>query len=579
MSRFTSGAETAWPLRRIVAAAGLVLISGASAAASDASAAQTTESLVQLLEANHTLTHEQAQALLQQLQQDAAGAAAGSSGQPAAPGTAPAATPADHPPVRVMYIPEVEKQKLRDELRQEVMAQARAENWAQPESLPAWTRRLHLSGDLRLREDVSLLDSANDPYLIDFAAVNSGSPLDINPDAGDPLHYPFLNTTKDRQRLRLRARLDFKADIAQNLDADLRIATGGSNPVSRNVTLSNGASPDLGLDRAEIHYAALAGLDFRLGRMGNPIRSTDLVFDDDLSLDGLAVQWQMQGESHFKPFANVAGFTLQSTGFDFPDNSYAKVSSRDQWLLALQGGVSWQFKDDMKAEFAVGYYDFVDLQGRLSSDCQVASSADACDTDNTRPNFEQKGNTLFALRSLLVDASDTDGPQYQYFGYATDFRVLDFNTSLDWTLDNGTHVTGTLSFVTNLAFDRSDIEDHVPVNNYSVCDADDDDCEYHFDGGHRAWQARLLVGSPQILLRGQWNATAAYRYVETDAVPDAYTDSDFNLGGTNGQGFVIGGTWGLTDNSALAVRWLSGKEVSSSPLSTEVIFVDFNVRF
>jgi len=178
-----------------------------------------------------------------------------------------------------------------------------------------------------------------------------------------------------------------------------------------------------------------------------------------------------------------------------------------------------------------------------------------------------------------VDSSDTDGPQYQYFGYATDFRVLDYNASLDWRMDSGMHVLGTLSYVTNIAYDRSDIEDHVPVNNYSACAADDDDCEYHFDGGHRAWKLRLTVGHPQLAKRADWNLTASYRYLESDAVPDAWTDSDFNLGGTNGQGFDIGGAFGVTDNSSVALRWLSGKEVSSSPLSTEVIFVDFNVRF
>ncbi|MCB1275242.1 putative porin, partial [Prosthecobacter sp.] len=53
--------------------------------------------------------------------------------------------------VRVTYIPESVKAQIRDQLRTEVFAQARAQQWAAPNSAPEWTQRIKIFGDLRGR--------------------------------------------------------------------------------------------------------------------------------------------------------------------------------------------------------------------------------------------------------------------------------------------------------------------------------------------------------------------------------------------------------------------------------------------
>ena len=48
---------------------------------------------------------------------------------------------AEEDTVHVHYVPDVVKEQLRDEIREEVMQQARDENWASPHSFPSWAAR------------------------------------------------------------------------------------------------------------------------------------------------------------------------------------------------------------------------------------------------------------------------------------------------------------------------------------------------------------------------------------------------------------------------------------------------------
>jgi hypothetical protein len=91
--------------------------------------------------------------------------------------------------------------------------------------------------------------------------------------------------------------------------------------------------------------------------------------------------------------------------------------------------------------------------------------------------------------------------------------------------------------------------------------------------------ARVAVGMPAMLLRGDWQATLAYRYLEADAVLDAMTDSDFHLGGTNNKGYVLGLQYALGRNNWVSARYLSSNEVSGPPLTVNALQVYFNAKF
>jgi hypothetical protein len=62
-------------------------------------------------------------------------------------------------------------------------------------------------------------------------------------------------------------------------------------------------------------------------------------------------------------------------------------------------------------------------------------------------------------------------------------------------------------------------------------------------------------------------------------VLDAFTDSDFHLGGTDAQGFVLRGDYGLGKNVFLSLRYLSANEIDGPPLGIDVVQLDLNGQF
>ena len=73
----------------------------------------------------------------------------------------------------------------------------------------------------------------------------------------------------------------------------------------------------------------------------------------------------------------------------------------------------------------------------------------------------------------------------------------------------------------------------------------------------------------------------------SDAVLDAFTDSDLGLGGTNLRGYTVGMNYGLYRNTFLGVRYMAAENLDT-PLNSNfptasykvnTLQVDLNVRF
>jgi hypothetical protein len=67
--------------------------------------------------------------------------------------------------------------------------------------------------------------------------------------------------------------------------------------------------------------------------------------------------------------------------------------------------------------------------------------------------------------------------------------------------------------------------------------------------------------------------------LQGDAVVDAFTDSDFHLGGTNAKGYMLSAAYGLGRNVWLRARWLSAREVDGPPLDIDVLQLDLQAGF
>ena len=94
-----------------------------------------------------------------------------------------------------------------------------------------------------------------------------------------------------------------------------------------------------------------------------------------------------------------------------------------------------------------------------------------------------------------------------------------------------------------------------------------------------AYYVRLDVGRPEIRHFSDWNVLFSYRYIERDAVLDAFNDPIFHAGGTDAKGWVLGAQYGLADNTWVDLRWLSSNSLSGPPLAIDTINLDMNARF
>ena len=272
----------------------------------------------------------------------------------------------------------------------------------------------------------------------------------------------------------------------------------------------------------------------------------------------------------------AGAFPIETTLFNSPENSSVKQDSRNKWLYGAQASVEWRPTRDFELQYGAAYYRFDAIQGELSTPCVALSSADPCSSDMSRPGFLQQGNTLFALRDLVPVT--TNPPVFQYYGLATPFRLYNLTARMDAALFNPWHIILDGEYVINTAFDRNRIVAKNPVNNLGPS-PDGGVTPGKFDGGNVGWLARLTFGHPSLVNRWDWNVSAGYRYLESDAVVDAFTDSDFHLGGTNAKGYMVGAGIGLARNVNLYARWLSASEITGAPYSVDVVLVDFNAQF
>lgn len=552
--------------------------------------ADATVNLIRLMVKKGLLTEHEAQSLLSQAQAEAAQVqqAQIQASQAAVATTALQQAQGEQ---RIRYVPETVKDEITATARSEVLAQVAREGWAKPGVLPPWINSLVFEGDIRLREQGQLYGDDNSDQVVDFASFNADGPFDVNNDSNNA-NPPFLNTREDRNLTRLRMRLGLRATVAEQWEAGLRLATGGDDsPVSTNQTLGGGlAKKDIWLDRAYLTWRPAYWLALTGGRFRNPFVYTPTLFDDDLNFDGAAAlfDYPLQSTTALRLFGTLGATVLESTTDDFPSNNPDKDDNHNKWLFSGQIGVDWNLDTDNRVRAALAYHSFYNIHGRLSEPCVLFDGAFSdCDTDWSRPAFMQKGNTLMLLRQVVLDPGDpATTPQPQLVGLASKFNLVNLNLRYDTRLGY-TPLSIEADFIQNLSYDEASIVQRATdvnggvglVTNVEFIDPNDPTAGVRVLSGDIAWQLQATFGKAEPVESGDWNAVVGYRRIEPDALPDAFNDSDFHLGGTNAKGYYLGAAWGLARNVWLQGRWLSAQEVFGNPLKFDVLQLDVNARF
>jgi hypothetical protein len=389
-------------------------------------------------------------------------------------------------------------------------------------------QRMRLGGDIRIRYQADLYDSNNINDLDDPLSPNPNSPEDD------------INTTDDRHRGLIRARLGLYADVNDQIDAVLRLATGNmDNPVSTNDTLGDYLNKDdFLLDLAYIQWQPIANasstdLAFGAGRLPNPFYTTSLVWDPDVNPEGVTARFQTEIARNWDLFTNNGIFSIQEV----------EQYQDDKWMYAVQAGTEYTVKDEVnksepfRTKFGVAYYDYQDMIGQPNEEAMSPPYLDDPQNDPSAPMFYQGGNTLKII--------DFDGTEFET-GLAADYNMLDLTGEIDIGVFDPTHVVFLWDYVENIGYDKDEVYEDLLI-------------EESYDDETTGYSLGLAVGNRKVRSFMEWMVALTYKHLERDAVLDAFTDSDFP---PNAEGWILQGDLGLFQNVWISSKWISSDEIS-----------------
>jgi hypothetical protein len=343
-----------------------------------------------------------------------------------------------------------------------------------PQTVPAgeakktWVDKLQFSGDLRYRHE-----------FISSEKYNSSSQQQAR--------------IYDRNRHRLRLRVALQAQVNDRVDVLARLASstfasGAGGPVSTNQDLGGGSSPKpIWIDRAFVEIRPVRMLAARAGKQPVPFESSDLLYDADLNLEGVAALFSYKLGAH-EIFLRGGGFWAGERG---PDG-FAK-HALTQGLF--QGQIGGKVKlNKLSGQLAVSYIDY----GNVKNNPTVWAANNGF------------GNALTAISGRGPDT----------LGYLYDYNLMNVNASLRVKL-NRVEPAAIFDFVTNGAAKKD------PAYDKKL---------------NTGWLAGLSIKFMKLPV--DWDFLYNYRVLQKDAVLGAYADSDPAGGGTNytGHGLSLGVT-------------------------------------
>lgn len=321
----------------------------------------------------------------------------------------------------------------------------------------------------------------------------------------------------DRDRNRIRARIGMKARVNDEFAFDLRVATGSSDPVSTNQTLGAEDEKEFGsreiwLDRAYVTYtpASIEGLTVLAGKFGTPFYragGNQLIWDDDLNPEGVAVQYTRKLSDNTSAFGNFGYMIVEEN----------KNGDYGLELYGIQGGLEHVF-DDSTLTYGAGYFEYANTQGHAV----LGNGAE--------------GNTTMSVPTgnFVFDPSTGNPVAEMESQYVYNYKLLEFFG--DYTTKMG-----------ELPLEL--YGDYV-VNTASGVSKD------------TGWLIGTKLGKARDIGSSQFGYE--YRDLDRDCVLGTFNDSDFIDGGTGGKGHKFSYAYQLGKNTQLGATYFCSERAYSS---------------
>lgn len=345
-----------------------------------------------------------------------------------------------------------------------------------------------------------------------------------------------INTTnsvaidENRDRARYKMTLGVKTESG-DWYTDLALAMG-ANGRSDNATFGKAATANINdkealyIKRAMVGYKATDWLTLEAGRMTNPLYTTPMVWDADLTFEGLTEKVKFKaGDADI--FLTAAQAEYQGDRKNFSALTADTVTTE---LFAFQGGAKYAFSDRASAKAALTYTNY---------------------SHNT-------ANTPFTP-GTAVSATNYKSAA---FG-VNDLNVVEIPAEINFMVASniGLRAFGDYAYNTN-GSDRASaacVASADPV----ICAAGNDDT---------AWLLGAVVGSAKDLkafegdkmAKGDWSARLWYQEVGAYALDPNAVDSDFMDSRVNMKGTIFKAQYNVQDNVFVNFAYGHGSRKNSA---------------
>lgn len=346
-----------------------------------------------------------------------------------------------------------------------------------------------------------------------------------------------LNNKSDisQHRSRDRYKLTFGAKTtAGDFYSDIAFAMG-SGGRSDNATFGNinGANnkETLFVKRAMVGWNATDWLTLEAGRLANPLYTTSMVWDGDLTVEGLAEKANFKlGNTDVFLTAFQAQYEGDRRKNDNGGVSGAGTGSTSNELLAFQGGAKFKITDDVAAKAALTYYTYTNNNVEQA---RTGIFTPAPGHSNTLSYVLNPGTGTSLANPLATnDLKIIEIPgeiNFKLGGY--DAKVFG---DYAYNIDGDDRYKAALGNVTGVTAEANAARN-------AIRSAGNDD---------KAWLvgfgiARKQDSKPKL---GDWSANLWYQDVGVYALDPNTPDSDFFDSRVNMKGVVFKGEYALRDN-------------------------------
>jgi hypothetical protein len=324
---------------------------------------------------------------------------------------------------------------------------------------------------------------------------------------------------RNRQRDRIRARLNANFRVNDTITGQLAITTGSTDPRSGNQTLTDtNQRKDFDLDLAYVTWAPNAQWKVTAGKQKYGwTRSPGLFYDNDVNPEGITVNY---ATGNF--FAATFYDWLAERALSF--GNVATGTNTDSIMFGAQVGYKFSFSDTVKMTAAASYFDYDAVQGY---------------------------NPLFGGSSFGNTTTTTGCARAVPAGTAcllSDYDIVEVFADLTASV-GGKPLRFYADYAQNTAAELN------PVAGEKL---------------DTAYSAGISYGAASAA-KGTWEMGLLYQQVEKDALFGQLLDSDFGDGNTDTKGFALRGGYTVARNWTLNATLFLNDLSNDVPQSVTVL--------